>query len=55
MLTPPDEVIKSAQYDKNSHFNQPNKQGGYFINLHLVLPPCYGILTTSTNNLGREK
>lgn len=55
MPTMPEQVIKSAQYDKNSHLNQPNKQSGCFINLYLVLPPYYGILTTSTNNLGREK
>lgn len=55
MPTKPERVIKSAQYDKNSHLNQLNKQSSCFINLNLVLPPCYGILTTSTNNLGREK
>ncbi len=49
------QTIKSAQYVKNDHLNHTNTKMRHFINFTLVLTPCYGILTTSTNNLGREK
>ena len=48
-------AIKSAQHAKNDHLDRTEAQRRHFINFTLVLTPCYGILTTSTNNLGREK
>lgn len=48
-------AIKSAQHVKNDHLDLADAQRRHFINFTLVLTPYYGILTTSTNNLGREK
>lgn len=51
----PQQTIKQSQCAENNSLNHYGDKSRHFINLTLVLTPSYGILTTSTNNLGREK